>query len=666
MSESNFNERLEASSEKTVEAMDEYFGVDGEDEGMVEEAVEKVTSWLPLASQSPDPEREEVDEEWNEVSEKFVNALLDKTPEGVPENAEYVAPDEQPPEDATVHSGPGGAAYVTYDGVDEETGGDSDADDDPDDRGVDDYRRISVGEASDEGLLDEGGTLAFGDVGDEEILNIEDAVNDPMTGFGPNAGYVELEDGTYANLMGDVHDNMPDDATEENTRSLTDADGLAEPDPEVTGSQNPDDWNMGWEGEYAEFSPDRDLVRLSSDEKRQFQNEWSEAAPEEGVQSVESTLRTIKGSTMNTQGQKFDKLMKETHGVAGEPRSSDMMADESIDFEDADDPTPEEIEAMEVFTDASQKFFEENFGEEATIHRGLGDHAKEGVMNAVAEWYLEDGDDTFEMKDNPASVWTTDDKMADSYGKLKANQEISSDEVLAMPEALLDFDAGRGPDWNEGEVNVSGADRELTPDDLTLTSGHGDYDVTLREAMENPVEVYYEHDAGTEAFRNLASEVANHGPPELAYELHREIFNHNGYNRDDEDMSRAVSQLEEAGREVINMDEKSQVIDLRQEADWLREARNRDEEVEEMADKFLERLLKNRVYLDDPSDAPDGALVRQGRSGRWYYDTSETQRRSPTRIYVSSPEQAPDSVTVRGGENGGYFYYRNESPRGQY
>jgi len=87
---------------------------------------------------------------------------------------------------------------------------------------------------------------------------------------------------------------------------------------------------------------------------------------------------------------------------------------------------------------------------------------------------------------------------------------------------------------------------------------------------------------------------------------------------------------------------------------------------EQLADKFLKRLVeKNRVYIDDPSEAPQGALVRQGRSGRWYYNTRQTQERSPTRVYISSPEEAPDGCNVRGGSSGGYYYYDHEHPRGQ-
>jgi len=49
------------------------------------------------------------------------------TPDGVPEGAEYVPPDETPPDDATVHKGPGGATYVTR-GDDDGNGADGDSD----------------------------------------------------------------------------------------------------------------------------------------------------------------------------------------------------------------------------------------------------------------------------------------------------------------------------------------------------------------------------------------------------------------------------------------------------------------------------------------------------------------------------------------------------------
>ena len=91
-----------------------------------------------------------------------------------------------------------------------------------------------------------------------------------------------------------------------------------------------------------------------------------------------------------------------------------------------------------------------------------------------------------------------------------------------------------------------------------------------------------------------------------------------------------------------------------------------DEPTEELADKFVKRLMeKYRVYVDSPSDAPDGALVRQGPSGAWFYYSNQTQRNSPTRVYISSPDDAPEDCTVRGGTSGGYYYYAHEHPRGQ-
>lgn len=78
------------------------------------------------------------DEEWHEIYDKYdVHFLqtpdveksgpqvidLQATPEGVPENAVYVAPDEEPPEGARTVSGPGGATYyIPTEGTDEDSG----------------------------------------------------------------------------------------------------------------------------------------------------------------------------------------------------------------------------------------------------------------------------------------------------------------------------------------------------------------------------------------------------------------------------------------------------------------------------------------------------------------------------------------------------------------
>lgn len=99
----------------------------------------------------------------------------------------------------------------------------------------------------------------------------------------------------------------------------------------------------------------------------------------------------------------------------------------------------------------------------------------------------------------------------------------------------------------------------------------------------------------------------------------------------------------------------------RVDADW-----NEVGDEEELADKFVKRLMeKYRVYVDDPSDAPEGAFVQQGPSGSWFYYSNQSQEDSPKKIYISSPEEAPAGCTVRGGPSGGYYYYDREHPRGQ-
>lgn len=735
------------------------------------------------------------------LSEKFIERLKEK-------GRVYVDDPSEAPEDVELHEGDeGGTYYFTGDAEEEQEEGDDSGSSDIS-RDPEDYRRVPLGDVE----IDEGTILDF----DGEVLEVESVEGGSATGiYGDNAGYAVLEDGTYATLNGDRPETFDEvlleDVPDDQIRAFTGADALEESDPETSGSDSVDEWNVEWDNvihsnyEPTEAELERDLIRLDEDSKRHFRNEWEEAAPEEGVSGVAQTLNGIKGTTMSTSGQKYDKILKETHGVAGDPRQGD--------FDDADEPTEEEVEAMRVFTEASQKFARENWGEEFDIHRGLGNHAIEGVMQKVSEHLTGGSVDTFELRDNPAAVFTADKKMAKSYDKgLIMHKDISAEDVLATPEALVDFSDGRGPDWNEGEVNVAGWDLESSMDEFTL----GKTDVTLQEAVENPVETWYEADEGERAIETLARLVAREGTPEAAHELRNEIFNHRGYT---DEMSDLLEPLNEASREVIAADDDTDVIDLRPDAEWLSEAArdqyagedladkfvkrimqkgrvyvdspedapedanvqtgedggtyyvtegsgdeesddsddadddlsagdeitidnfgqeqevtvvdpnlpngilvetedgnqmsvgehadmvteddvkedvienavskitswlplasespdpqreevdapwNEVEDPENLADKFIKRLMgKNRVYLEDPSDAPQGALVRQGRSGVWFYDTRQTQENSPTRVYVSSPEEAPDGCTVRGGESGGYYYYDQEHPRGQ-
>jgi hypothetical protein len=264
--------------------------------------------------------------------------------------------------------------------------------------------------------------------------------------------------------------------------------------PEPTGSTDPADWNVDWTNlqEPEQADPDTNRPRLSSRAKEMFMREWKAAVDEEAAESVETVIRSNKNDPFTTESQKFDKLIQEVMGVGGEPRSNG--------FDDSEEPTEAEVEAMEMFTEASREMFRQNFGESHTAHRGLAGFSHERLMEAIADDFTDTGNASgfeFELEDNPASIWSTDDTaartfttvMQDSDSMLKIEKEITPEDVFSMPESVIPFDADdreydTSSDWDEGEVNIPGDGISLVADDVQVPVLDGG-DLTLSDILNH-------------------------------------------------------------------------------------------------------------------------------------------------------------------------------------
>jgi hypothetical protein len=495
-----------------------------------------------------------------------------------------------------------------------------------------------------------------------EDLTVVDVVNNPTTLMGPNAGYVEFEDGTYATLTGnDYADLFSDDDT---VRAFTDSEAVVQQEvyQEPTGEPNPDGWDIQWEVE----NEDRDLDRLNDREKEQFLKEWHAASPEGGFEDIEDAFYQIKAVTTSTGGQLLDKAMQAAHGIAGEPRTDEHMDDR--DFEDSDDPTEAEVEAARVFTKASQKFMQENFGDEFTLHRGLGNHVVEPLYDTLLDRFAEGSTDDLVIKDNPVATWTTDQQMANSYDKgIVARKQFEVGDVLSTPEALLDMegDVRAMTDYSEGETNVAGWDMSVDPGDLYVSKTN----VTFRELMEDPVAAHLrdieDEDSGTKttALHSFITHIRHRDKPEAAKALRRKLEASDVYQENPDLFDSIPKQLEvmldkndTVGDDTSGRD----VIDIRSDADWLVESRD-------------ERTEKGRRYVTSSDEAPEGVDVEEGPQGGLYYDTgtgdsrTETQKISIGKIvknpnYVNDPSEAPEWATVQEGPQGGYYYEESQKP----
>lgn len=492
--------------------------------------------------------------------------------------------------------------------------------------------RVPVGSIDD---FEEGLTLEFG-LGDDAVqLDVTEVHDDPTSLMGPNAGYAVLEDGTATNLTGDRFEEgvIPE---EYELRALTDADAVVETEvyEDPAGSPDPNEWDIRWQGvtregvppEEADRHADRDLLRLDPDEKDQFYKEWKAAAPDDGVEKVWDSFQRLKATTMGTGAQFLDKVMMESAGIEGEPR----QPTEERDFDDAEDPSPEDIEAAKVFTAASRKFMAENFGEEFTLHRGLGNHVVEDLYDVLIDRFQTDSTEEVVMRDNPVATWTTDDKLAENFDKgIVARKDFQLEDVLSTPEALIDYDVPQAmTDWNEGEVNVSGWDMETTLDDLYVS----DSNTTFRELITDPIKAELTDETNTSPLQKFAYGIRNQNRPEAARQLKHQIKGSDAYTEYPEEFEDALDVLEE----VVDNEAKavtvsdSNVIDIRADTDWMREARHED-------------VDKARVYVSDPSEVPDDYEVHEGERGGLYYETEGTSE-GQARFGRVPPENEDEST----------------------
>jgi len=278
--------------------------------------------------------------------------------------------------------------------------------------------------------------------------------------------------------------------------------------PEPSGSKDPSDWNIDW----SETAEGRSGDSLTTTQKQLLMREWKAAVDDEAYESVSDTIRSVKDSTYNTNGQKYDRLIQAVMDASGEPRSGD--------FDDAEEPTEAEVEAMRVFQEASREFFDQQYGESKDIHRGLADYSHERVLPQIQQVFESDenlGDKQVELEDNPASVWSTEKSAANTFTvvggtskSIVADESVGQEDVFAMPDAIYPYEereevAGEDSDWDEGEINIPGNGRELDPDELRVVNPEEIKDdgtihqSSLADVVDNPKKVIENGNAGAVA-----------------------------------------------------------------------------------------------------------------------------------------------------------------------
>lgn len=267
--------------------------------------------------------------------------------------------------------------------------------------------------------------------------------------------------------------------------------------PAPSGDKNPDTWSIDWTSQDQEKTGNA----LPMAQKKLLIREWETAIDNpEVTESVKGTIRDIKDSTFNTQGQKYDKFIQVLMEAEGEPRSNG--------FEDADDPTEEEIEAMRLLQEASQKYFEENFGDNTEIYRSLAKYSHSRLLPQIKNAIVSNqklADEEIELKDNPAGIWTTEEKSANAFTmiggiakSLVIEDVVSKEDVFNMPDAIFPYEqreerASIDSDWDESEINVPSHGNRLQPNQIKVVQrdafGDDRHIAPLEDVIDNPQSV---------------------------------------------------------------------------------------------------------------------------------------------------------------------------------
>jgi hypothetical protein len=397
--------------------------------------------------------------------------------------------------------------------------------------------------------------------------------------------------------------------------------------------------------------------RLSSSAAMELRSSISDAVRDkEAVDELWARMNEMKQSSTGRQRKYVDALAKETFGMEDADTWGDADPDD-YDFSEADK------EAMAVTAAASHRVLSQ--AGDNKIHRGV----REGGPPQLAKAWLEDPMETeFEINENATANYTSLEDVARGYGDITVDKDVTEGAILNANDMIRGMYRSSAA-ADEAEVWAPGSKQTVSSWDVSIGSERveGEYERMYLGDYQGPIEEIEDE----KFLRRMGKQIEHLQESEDIDSLSDEAKKN--LQKFGERMDEVLSDydFDEVVDELMNKEDEESVIDLTDEAGWLDEVRDGEDseddvDGEELAGKFVKRLMeKYRVYVDSPSDAPDGALVRQGPSGAWFYYSNQTQENTKTRVYISSPDEAPENCTVRGGPSGGYYYYAHEHPRGR-
>ena len=435
---------------------------------------------------------------------ELANVLKKSTPEGVPDNAEYVSPDKEPPENAEVYESPYGGTYITY-----EEG------DDNSDRGDEPPEGVEIGESevfNDAWVNPEdvevGDSFVYSTRDGSERIEIVDFADEDYDDIVDKQFIVEFEsEDSPQRVYADVLESGLEGSIE--TVDVEVSDDWGGPEQEIANIYE-EEFDGGNSGELVldlvrQGYSSEDVVEVfieesdvwdSDEEQRKLSENVARAVGGENTTSVDGfddnyNAISYRGGFADEAWEKFEEdVGSETAekvesvanvwtGYDGPERVRDwgpahddcapiwqvaaeitgndnVPRDELLEL----DVSQDEIDALEEYAEYTQELLRDIHGDEVTVFRGL----RGEVANELKD-VKEDGG-SFDVNHRPAESWAPDPQIAtqatqwDGGEGVVITKSLDVDDIMMASHtgALAEFDneyltSEDGPEsYNEDQV----------------------------------------------------------------------------------------------------------------------------------------------------------------------------------------------------------------------
>lgn len=316
--------------------------------------------------------------------------------------------------------------------------------------------------------LEPGDKALFPEAG---VVTVGQEVNDSMAMIGPNIGYLNLEGDYVATINGDrTTDDIPDDAE---VLSLTDV------------------WEVRDTVEYTPEAADIDSVDLSDAEDRRMSNstrteETSQRLTQDARKQLWGELGKIHLDASEEMRTLLQQAKMSSYSMDGRKRELaflDAIGRDDLDVRNGNltgkEPDADLIRMSNEIIDVSRRAFEEQFGEQKTVYRGISNTAFEELIEEA----IDSEDDIIEFNTYGMTNFATEEGVGEKFAVTRKTANIKREATVDDVLSWTDYIIGA---MNEAELSLIGGSNEISTEQIDIPwTGN-----TLQEELQDPSEEF--------------------------------------------------------------------------------------------------------------------------------------------------------------------------------